>query len=53
MAFLKTGSPQPIEVVEVCCKCGKNTSLFSENGELVCSSCRDKLEKNDECQVTE
>ena len=43
MAFKKTGSPRPIEVLNnKCQKCGVNKAAVIEDGNLICSSCRDK-----------
>ena len=46
MSFLKTGSPQPLEVMtDICEKCKKNKAEFNVNGQMLCSTCKDELTK--------
>lgn len=46
MSFIKTGSPQPLNVMpEICQICGKNKAEFSINGQMICSSCKQETEK--------
>jgi len=49
MAFQKTGSPRPIEVLpEICQECGKEKAEFSINGKMVCTNCKEKLTQEKE-----
>lgn len=36
--FTKTGAPQPMSVITVCCICGKNATV-KQNGQLYCNEC--------------
>lgn len=46
MAFNKTGSPQPINVLPDKCQiCGVNNAEFNVGGKLVCSACRDNSQQ--------
>jgi hypothetical protein len=47
MSFLKTGSPQPLEIVsEMCEECGKNKAQFNVNGKFICSECKLKIDES-------
>ena len=48
MSFMKTGSPQPLEIVsDMCTVCGKNKAQFNVNGQLVCGECKESLKNNE------
>ena len=54
MAFKKYGSPQPLEVIETCQKCGQNKAEHNVNGTLVCTMCKEtKKESEDESSSEE
>jgi hypothetical protein len=45
MSFLKTGSPQPMAVVDEMCQiCGARKAEFFVNGQSICTECKAKLE---------
>jgi len=45
MAFLKTGSPQPIKIAQCLCENCKNEEVvFLVKGKMICKTCKEKLE---------
>lgn len=44
--FVKTGTPQPMEVVNnMCAICGANIASVLVDGKMICASCAEKQAK--------